>query len=271
MVLSDLIRAALAEDIGNGDVTAESTIPADKSIEAVIRAKQDMVFFGHELGNEVFRQLGVTYVPLVADGASILSGSPVAKVSGNGRACLSGERVALNLMMRMSGISTHTASVVKGISNIKVVDTRKTTPLWRKWERAAVRAGGGGNHRFALYDGILIKDNHIAAAGSINAAIASAKSHAHHLLKIEIEVEDLNQLLEAIEAGADAVMLDNMSDIELKQAIELAAGRVMIEASGNMTGERIRRIQHLGIDVVSMGGLIHQATWADLSMKISLS
>ena len=268
MMLSDLIRAALAEDIGNGDVTAESTIPGDKSIEAVIRAKQDMVFFGHELGREVFRQLGVRYQSIVEDGAKIASGTHVAKVSGNARACLSGERVALNLMMRMSGISTHTANVVEGITGIKVVDTRKTTPLWRKWERAAVKAGGGGNHRFALYDGILIKDNHISAVGSVKAAIEAAKAHAHHLLKIEIEVENMDQLEAAIEAGADVVMLDNMDDAQLQKAVAIAAGRVLIEASGNMTGERIRRIQHLGIDVVSMGGLIHQATWADLSMKI---
>ena len=271
MRLSELIGAALSEDIGNGDVTAESTIPLEQNLVAIIRAKQDMVFFGHELGKEVFRQLGVSYAPLVEDGTRVASGTHVAKVSGNARACLSGERVALNLMMRMSGISTHTAKVVEGISGIKVVDTRKTTPLWRKWERAAVKAGGGGNHRFALYDGILIKDNHISAVGSIKAAIAAAKSHAHHLLKIEIEVEDLQQLSEAIEAGADVVMLDNMSDDELKEAIELAAGRVLIEASGNMNAERIKRIQHYGIDVVSMGGLIHQATWADLSMKISSS
>ena len=172
--------------------------------------------------------------------------------------------------MKLCGIATHTRNTVDGINTkLRVVDTRKTTPLFRKMERDAVRVGGGHNHRFALYDGILIKENHIMIAGSVSNAISLAKQNAHHLLKIEIEVENLEQLAEAIEAGADVVMLDNMSDEQLQEAISINQGRVLLEASGNMNRERILAIQDFGIDIISMGGLIHQATWADLSMRIT--
>jgi nicotinate-nucleotide pyrophosphorylase (carboxylating) len=214
--------------------------------------------------------MGAHYTPKVADGTHVKYWDTVASVSGPARALLTGERVALNLMMRMSGISTHTHSVVKNINSVRIVDTRKTTPLWRRWEREAVLAGGAMNHRFALYDGILIKDNHIAVAGSITEAITKAKSSAHHLLKIEIEVESIPQLEEAINAGADVVMLDNMTNVQLEEAVSFNQGRVLLEASGNMNRERIEAIQDMGIDVISMGGLIHQARWADLSMKIEI-
>ncbi len=183
---------------------------------------------------------------------------------------LTAERLALNFLMRLCGIATHTYHTVQGLNpNMKVVDTRKTTPLLRKFERSAVCAGGGYNHRFALYDGILIKDNHISACGSIEKAISQAKKHGHHLMKIEVEVESLAGLEEAITAGADVVMLDNMTDDQYREAVKIANGRVLLEASGNMNRERLVRIQDIGIDVVSMGGLIHQATWADLSMKMA--
>jgi len=269
MHLSELVRLALQEDVGGGDVTTESTIPPNHCSSAKITAKQDLVVFGHEPATEVFAQLGCVYSQAVSDGEFVEKGTIIATIEGPTGRMLTAERLALNFLMRLSGIATHTHHTVNGLNpSMKVVDTRKTTPLLRRLERSAVCAGGGFNHRFALYDGILIKDNHISACGSISQAIAQARSHAHHLMKIEIEVESLDGLREAIEAGADVVMLDNMTDDEYRSAVEIAAGRVMLEASGNMNRERLLRIQNIGIDVVSMGGLIHQATWADLSMKM---
>ena len=270
MHLSELVRLALQEDVGGGDVTTESTIPTSHRSTAKITAKQDIVVFGHTVAAEVFKQMGCVYTSQVDEGILLSKGTVVATIEGPTGNMLTGERLALNFLMRLCGIATHTHNTVQGLNpNMKVVDTRKTTPLLRRLERSAVCAGGGFNHRFALYDGILIKDNHISACGSIANAIAAAKSHAHHLMKIEIEVESISGLEEAIEAGADVVMLDNMSDDQYREAVRIADGRVMLEASGNMNRERLLRIQDIGIDVVSMGGLIHQATWADLSMKMS--
>ena len=269
MRLSELVRLALQEDVGGGDVTTEATIPLSHTSTANITAKQDVVVFGHAVAAEVFKQMGCVYTPQVDEGVLLPKGTVVAVIQGPTGNMLTGERLALNFLMRLCGIATHTYNTVQGLNpKMKVVDTRKTTPLLRKLERSAVCAGGGFNHRFALYDGILIKDNHISACGSIANAIAAAKSHAHHLLKIEIEVESIAGLVEAIEAGADVVMLDNMTDDQYREAVRVADGRVMLEASGNMNRERLLRIQDIGIDVVSMGGLIHQATWADLSMKM---
>lgn len=270
MHLSELVRLSLQEDVGGGDVTTEATIPASHHSTAKITAKQNIVVFGHEIACEVFSQMGCIYTAQVEEGQLLPIGTIVATISGPTGKMLTAERLALNFLMRLCGIATHTYRTVEGLNpSMKVVDTRKTTPLLRRLERSAVCAGGGFNHRFALYDGILIKDNHISACGSIAEAITAAKSHAHHLMKIEIEVESLEGLQEAIEAGADVVMLDNMTDEQYREAVTLAAGRVMLEASGNMNRERLLRIQDIGIDVVSMGGLIHQATWADLSMKMA--
>ena len=271
MQIPEMVRLALMEDVGAGDITSMSTIPSKTVGTAFIRAKQDLVFFGHDVALEVFGQMGCTYESLVDEGPLLSSGTHVAQISGSVRNLLTAERLALNFMMRLSGIATHTYHTVQGLNpRMKVVDTRKTTPLMRGLERRAVCIGGGFNHRFALYDGILIKDNHISACGSIEEAVSSAKQNAHHLLKIEVEVESLAQLEEAIVAGADVVMLDNMTDAELQQAVALNQGRVLLEASGNMDRERLERIQNFGIDVVSMGGLIHQARWADLSMKMAV-
>lgn len=276
MDLREIVRLALAEDVGPRDVTTEATVPADRRGAAAVRAKQDLVVAGHAAAAEVMRQVGAEYTVLVPDGTAVEKGTVVATVRGPLRAVLTGERLALNFLMRLCGIATHTRQVVSVAPSLKVVDTRKTTPLLRHLEREAVRMGGGANHRFALYDGVLIKDNHIAAAGGISAAVADARAQCHHLLRIEIEVGDLHQLREALDAGVDAVLLDNMDDATLAQAVALArawqaagSGRVLLEASGNMTAERLPRIAALGIDLVSMGGLIHQATWADLSMKVT--
>ncbi len=276
MLLPELVRHALAEDVGHRDVSTEATVPASRRGEATIRAKQELVVCGHDAAAEVFKQVGAHYEIEVAEGRRVEAGTVIATVSGSLRAMLIGERLALNFLMRLCGIATHTWRTVAVAPDLKVVDTRKTTPLHRELERRAVRVGGGGNHRFALYDGVLIKDNHIAAAGGIAAAVADARAFAHHLLRIEIEVGDLHELQQALEAGVDAVLLDNMDDEQLAEAVavvrawqEAGQGRVLIEASGNMNAQRLPAISKLGVDLVSMGGLIHQATWADLSMKIA--
>ena len=271
MQLQELVRLSLIEDVGSGDITSNATIPMSLKGTAVIRAKEQMVVCGHEVAKEVFKQRNCSYSATVEEGLLIDSGTVIAEITGSVRDLLTAERLALNFLMRLSGISSHTFSTVQGINEkLTIVDTRKTTPLLRALERRAVVVGGGANHRFALYDGILIKDNHIVGSGSITKAIHNAKRVAHHLLKIEIEVENIEQLKEAIDAGADVVMLDNMTDETLQQAVAIANGRVLLEASGNMNRTRIIQIQDFGIDVVSMGGLIHQATWADLSMKMKI-
>ena len=268
MQLNEIVRLAYLEDVGHGDVTTEATVPADLMGSARIIAKQSLVVCGHDIAAEVFRQAGASYVAEVEEGTEVDKWTVVARVSGPMRGLLTGERLCLNFMMRLCGIATHTRRTVSRAGELKVVDTRKTTPLLRRLERRAVRVGGGANHRFALYDGILIKDNHIRAAGSVSEAIQRARAHAHHLLKIEIEVETLQQLEDALTLGVDAVLLDNMDDETLREAVRINAGRATLEASGNMDADRIERISGIGVDVVSMGGLIHQATWADLSMKI---
>ncbi|MEL6346878.1 MAG: carboxylating nicotinate-nucleotide diphosphorylase [Myxococcota bacterium] len=269
MNLSDLVRLALQEDIGNGDVTTDAIIPRDLQGTARVLAKQHLVVCGHDVAREVFRQLDAEYSVEVNEGETVAPMTVIARVKGAVRSLLKGERLALNFMMRLCGIATHTHDTVQHASNgLKVVDTRKTTPLLRALERRAVRIGGGHNHRFALYDGILIKDNHIKAAGSVTKAVQQARAHGHHLLRIEVEVSDLDMLREAIGLGVDVILLDNMDDPTIAKALSINQGRATIEASGNMSKERLPALSRLGVDIVSIGGLIHQATWADLSMKI---
>jgi len=280
MTLADLVRLALEEDVGPGDVTTESTVPSAAVGRARLYAKQDLVVCGHEPAAEVFRQLGATWEVVVPDSVSAGPGTTIGYAAGPCRALITGERVALNFLMRLSGIATHTASVVRGAGGLRVLDTRKTTPLHRSLEKHAVRCGGAFNHRGALYDGVLIKDNHVVAAGGVTAAIRGARAAAHHLLKIECEVESLDELREALDAGADAILLDNMDDETLATAIAIneattrRSGPAWLEASGNMTGPRIATLQALlasrglALDAVSMGGLIHQARWADISMRL---
>ena len=270
MNIRRFIELALEEDIGREDVTSVSIIPTNLNGEARIFAKSSLIVCGHTPASFVFEAMGCSYHPQVDEGSQVHRDEDIAFVRGPYRNLLTAERLALNFLMKLCGIATHTRNTIQGVnSEIRIVDTRKTTPLFRTLERDAVRVGGGHNHRFALYDGILIKENHIMIAGSVTEAISRAKQNAHHLLKIEIEVENLEQLQEAIDAGADVVMLDNMTDLQLKNAVSLNQGRVLLEASGNMNRERILAIQDFGIDIISMGGLIHQATWADISMRIS--
>ena len=267
MKLEDLVRASLEEDVGPGDVTTNSCVSPDSQSTGWIEARQSLIVSGMKPAAEVFRQMGVTFTPLVSDGARVEPMQRIATVEGPSRAVLTGERLALNFLMRLSGIATHTAvAVAAAEGQMDVVDTRKTTPLHRRLEKEAVLHGGAKNHRFALYDAILIKDNHIRAAGGVTQAIHNARAAAPSL-RIQCEVETLAELQAAIAAGAHSVLLDNMSNEELKACVDAAAGRVETEASGGMTPERISGLVGLVLDRVSVGGLIHQATWADFSLQ----
>jgi nicotinate-nucleotide pyrophosphorylase (carboxylating) len=266
--LPELVRLALAEDVGPGDVTTEAVVPAAALGEGTIETREELVVCGHEPAKEVFRQLGARYVGAVDEGTLVGPGSVVARVAGPLRAVLTGERVALNFLMRLSGIATHARRAVSAAGGLRVVDTRKTTPLHRALERHAVRVGGASNHRFALYDGVLVKDNHVAAAGSVAEAVGRARENVHHLHKIEVEVSNLDELSEALAAGADVVLLDNMNDQDLAEAVRIGGGRAMLEASGGITPERLPGLAGLGLDLVSMGGLVHGARWVDLSLAV---
>lgn len=277
--LAHRVRLALDEDLGPGDLTTEATIPAGGVCSAQIIAKQHVVVSGHAAGRAAFaaaaERMGgvVVYKDLVPDGATAAPGTPIASLHGAPRAVLVGERLALNLMMRMTGIATHVRGVVDAVgpATFRLVDTRKTTPLWRDLEKAAVVHGGAASHRFGLFDGVLIKDNHIAAVGSVAEAVGRAREASHHLVRVEVEVSDLDGLAAALQAGADAVLLDNMSDDAMAAALAQVQQHpkpVLVEASGNMTVDRLKAIAGLGLDLVSMGGLIHQARWADLSLKL---
>ncbi len=264
----ELVRKALEEDVGPGDRTTEAIVPADLTASGTVIAKQTLVVAGHDEAGEVFDQLGADYVAVVGEGTEVTPGTTVARVEGKARALLTGERVALNFLMRLSGIATHTRAAIRRAGSVTVVDTRKTTPLHRASERRAVRAGGAANHRFALYDAILVKNNHIDIAGGITAAMERARANTHHLMKIEIEVRTLDELDEALAAGAEAILLDNMDDGDLRAAVARVGGRAILEASGNMDAERIAGLADSGLDLVSMGGLVHQARWVDLSLRI---
>lgn len=270
--LKKLIANALAEDIGPGDVTSEATIPAGSSSVAVILAKQHLILAGIDIAREVFRQLdpSIEFTAFAKDGETVHGGTELAKVSGNTRALLAGERVALNLLQHLSGIATLTSKYVEKVKGTKaeVLDTRKTLPGLRKLEKYAVRMGGGRNHRFGLSDGVLIKDNHITASGGIIKAVERAQKKAHHLLKLEVETKNLDEVVEALAAGADVIMLDNMPADVMREAVKLVAGRALVEASGNVTLETVRHIAETGVDFISCGSLTHSVPAADISMKI---
>lgn len=267
----ELIEKALAEDLGPGDVTSEATIPADATSLAVVLAKQDLVLAGIDIAAEVFRYLDpdISFTPFVKDGDKITAGAEIARLSGNTRTLLAGERVALNLLQHLSGIATLTARYVDTVKGLKAVilDTRKTLPGLRQLEKHAVRMGGGKNHRMGLYDMILIKDNHIKAAGSITMAVASARMKSRDL-RIEVETTTLDEVREALTAKADIIMLDNMPIDAMREAVNLISGRALVEASGNVSLETVRQIAETGVDFVSSGSLTHSASAADISMKI---
>ena len=266
-----LIRMALEEDITSEDVSTNAVMPTKVQGTVDLIAKEDGVIAGMDVYVRVFKLLDEdTEVEMFChDGDEVREGDLMAKVTGDIRVLLSGERVALNYLQRMSGIATYTRSVAKLLegSGVTLLDTRKTTPNCRVFEKYAVRVGGGCNHRYNLSDGVLLKDNHIGAAGSITKAIQMAKAYAPFVRKIEIEVETLEQVKEAVEAGADIIMLDNMTPEVMKQAVELIDGRAQTECSGNITKENIQKIREIGVDFVSSGALTHSAPILDISMK----
>ena len=271
MQADQLIRMALQEDITSEDVSTNAVMPTATKGTVELIAKEDGVIAGLDIYARVFTILDEkTEIDFhCKDGDEVKKGELMATVTGDIRVLLSGERVALNYLQRMSGIATYTRQVAKLLEGSKVtlLDTRKTTPNCRVFEKYAVRVGGGCNHRYNLSDGVLLKDNHIGAAGSVTKAIQMAKAYAPFVRKIEIEVETLEQVKEAVEAGADIIMLDNMSPEDMKQAVELIDGRAQTECSGNITKENIQKIREIGVDFVSSGALTHSAPILDISMK----
>jgi nicotinate-nucleotide pyrophosphorylase (carboxylating) len=267
----DFIRRSLEEDIGPGDITTSLLIPEDGESRALYIAKENFVLAGLPFAREVFRILdtSVFFKTFHNEGAQVVKGDVIAEVMGKTSAILAGERVSLNILQRLCGVATLTSMYVSKIRGLKarIVDTRKTTPCQRFLEKYAVRTGGGENHRFGLFDGILIKDNHIEAVGSIKKAVELAKRR-HHLAKIEVEVESLHDLTEAIAAGVDVVMLDNMSINDMKEAVKMSNGRVILEASGGVRLENVREIAETGVDLISVGALTHSAAAVDISLKI---
>ena len=265
------ILSALKEDITSEDVSTNSVMPHPQAGEVDLICKEDGIICGLQVFERVFTLLDekTTVEFLVQDGAEVHKGQLMAKVHGDIRTLLCGERTALNYLQRMSGIATYTRQVAKLLegSNVTLLDTRKTTPNCRVFEKYAVRVGGGHNHRYNLSDGVLLKDNHIGAAGSVAKAVRMAKEYAPFVRKIEIEVETLDQVKEAVEAGADIIMLDNMTPEVMKQAVELIDGRAQTECSGNITKENIQKIREIGVDFVSSGALTHSAPILDISMK----
>lgn len=266
-----LILSALKEDITSEDVSTNSVMPHPQKGEVDLICKEDGIICGLQVFERVFTLLDeqTEVTCFVQDGDAVKKGQLMAKVSGDIRTLLCGERVALNYLQRMSGIATYTHAVAALLSGTKtkLLDTRKTTPNNRIFEKYAVRIGGGNNHRYNLSDGVLLKDNHIGAAGGVKEAIAAAKAYAPFVRKIEVEVETLAMVKEAVEAGADIIMLDNMDTDTLKEAIAYIDGRAEIEVSGNVTKENIERLTGLGVDYVSSGALTHSAPILDISLK----
>lgn len=266
-----LILSALREDITNEDVSTNSVMPYAQAGEADLLAKQDGIICGLQIFARVFTLLDadVRVKLTVADGDAVKKGQLLGKVYGDIRVLLSGERTALNYLQRMSGIATYTHEVASYLNGTKtkLLDTRKTTPNNRVFEKYAVRTGGGNNHRFNLSDGVMLKDNHIGAAGGVKKAVEMARGYASFVRKIEVEVENLDMVKEAVEAKADIIMLDNMDYDQMKTAMEYIAGRAEVEVSGNVTRENIGALSDLGVDYISSGALTHSAPILDISLK----
>lgn len=268
-----IIENALDEDIGPGDITTTAIVDQEVRGEAHLLAKEELVLAGMEIFARVFSFLDpqIRLESRHQDGDAVQGGAAIARLIGPLTGILMGERTAINFLQHLSGIATLTKRYVQRIypSGVRVIDTRKTTPGLRMLEKYAVRVGGGSNHRFGLFDGVLIKDNHITAAGSISRAVERIRSHVPHTLRVEVEVTDIKGLQEAINAGADAVLLDNMSLEELSSAVSIAGGRVLLEASGGMTLETIGEIAETGVDLISVGAITHSARSVDMSLEVT--
>ena len=271
--LDDLLRRALAEDIGPGDITTLGCVPADAISKGRFVAKESGIACGLPVLLRVFALLdsAVTVTLLVSDGDQVESGTVIAEIAGPSRSVLQGERLALNFLQRLSGISTRTAEAVAQVAGTgaNICDTRKTTPGLRALEKYAVKTGGGSNHRFGLFDGVLIKDNHIVAAGGITSAVAAARASAPHTAKIEVETTCLTEVEEALSAGSDIIMLDNMDLATMKEAVRLIGGRALTEASGNMGDRKLREVAETGVDFISIGALTHTVRALDISLRFT--
>jgi len=270
-----LIETALDEDIGSGDITSDNLVNSDIEGKGVIVAKEPLVITGLDIAEKVFKQLDSQSVSSrnFKDGDSVQSGDVVFEVKGKLHALLVGERTALNFLQRLSGIATNVRSYVNKIGNrpVRLVDTRKTIPGWRVLEKYAVRVGGAFNHRMGLYDGVLIKDNHLAISGGIQNAMKRIRENVSHLVKIEVEVSNLSQVKEALESGADIIMLDNMDLSQIREAVEYINGEAVIEVSGGILRTDLKHLADTGIDIISIGALTHHARSVDLSMRINNS
>jgi len=269
----DIIRNALREDIGEGDITTRATVSPKKKGRALAIAKDDFIIAGVDVFEAAFKCLdkNIKVRKFIKDGLPVQKGDVIAEVKGSLSNILKAERVSLNLFQRMSGIATRTAEYVKAVRGTKttILDTRKTVPGLRVLDKMAVRIGGARNHRIGLYDGVLIKDNHIEAAGGITAAVKAQRKHLSRPMKIEVETENLNQVREALDCGADIIMLDNMTVPAMKKAVDLVAGRALLEASGNVHLGNVASIAKTGVDFISVGELTHSVRAADISLKIS--
>lgn len=271
LLLKELIRNAINEDSGYGDITSEAIFDKDFEISGMFIAKADGIIAGLPVVSAVFEEVDPRIVcsPLVTDGTPVSYGMKIATVKGPVKPILAAERIALNFLQRLSGIATYTATLVNLIKDYpaKIVDTRKTTPGLRMLEKYAVRQGGGHNHRFNLSDAVLIKDNHIAACGSITEAIERCRAYIPHTMRIEVEVENEAQVREALAAKADIIMLDNMSSAEMKRMVELINGQAIVEASGNVNEKTVVEIAATGVDIISVGSLTHSVRALDISLK----
>lgn len=270
--IGNLIETALGEDIGPGDITTDHLVDQNQQGRGEILAKEPLIIAGIDVARQVFKRLDsdIEFIADCNDGDEITAGQVVITISGRLNALLTGERTALNFLQRMSGIATNTRSylsLIKG-KNVRLVDTRKTTPGWRILEKYAVRAGGAQNHRMGLYDGVLIKDNHIAVSGSIKEAVAKIRSKVSHLSKIEVEADSLALVEQALDARADVIMLDNMNPEQIKEAVKLIDGRALVEVSGNVNKKTLGILADLNVDIISAGALTHAARSMDLSMRI---
>jgi len=271
-IVDEIIINALKEDMPYGDVTTDAVIDIETNTRAEFLAKEDGVIAGLDIARRVFELLDdkILFMKLVKDGTFVKKGTIIAETAGNTAAILKGERTALNILQRLSGIASITKEFCNKIegTNVKIADTRKTTPGLRMLEKYAVKVGGGSNHRFSLSDGVLIKDNHIKAVGGIKEAVDEVRRNVPHTIKIEVETETLDEVKEALASGADIIMLDNMSINDMKKAVEMAKGRALIEASGNVSLQSVYDVALTGVDIISVGSITHSVKSLDISLKI---
>lgn len=272
ILIEKIVEQALLEDIGTGDITTESIVHSNLKAKGIIKTSEDGIVAGLNIVNLVFKKLDseIIFQEKIKDGMKVTRGKVLAEIDGSSRTILMGERVALNFLQRMSGIATITFKFCQEVKDfpVRIVDTRKTTPGLRILEKYAIRMGGGYNHRFGLYDAVLIKDNHIAVSGGIKSAVNSVRKQISHTVKIEVEVENLSQLKDALEMKVDIIMLDNMDLDTMEEAVKIAKGKALIEASGGITLEKVRKIAQTGVDLISIGSLTHSVKSLDISMEI---